>query len=104
MRDIKLLGPAPAAMTKRAARYHAQLLHRGARIARRCIACSTNGCRAWKKSRRRATCAGRSTSIRSISSSATVGTGGDLPARAQALLRVFLALRVERRAFACALR
>jgi primosomal protein N' (replication factor Y) len=26
VRDLKLLGPAPAALTRRAARYHAQLL------------------------------------------------------------------------------
>ena len=63
--DLKLLGPAPAAMAKRAGALPRAAADRGARARAAASRCWRSGCRAWKRSRRRATCAGRSTSIRS---------------------------------------
>ena len=68
--------------------------------AHRCIGCSMNGCRAWKRSRRRAICAGRSTWIRStFSSYFEIGQGRSRARRPGAKTRVFFALGIERRAF-----
>ena len=68
-RGLRLLGPVPAAMAKRAGRYHAQLLIESAERRAPAQLPRRAGCRRSSSCKSARACAGRSTSIRSSCSS-----------------------------------